>query len=41
MTLEKRIYCIEGVWNYGDPHAGVTRPDTHGTWEDVSTPSEV
>ena len=18
MTLEKRIYCIEGVWNYGD-----------------------
>ena len=21
------------------PHAGVTRPDTHGTWEDVSTPS--
>ena len=33
-----RIF-VDTLWR--DPHAGVTRPDTHGTWEDVSTPSEV
>ena len=33
-----RIF-VDTLWR--EPHAGVTRPDTHGTWEDVSTPSEV
>ena len=33
-----RIF-VDTLWR--DPHAGVTRPDTHGTSEDVSTPSEV
>ena len=37
--FDELIAFVDTLWR--DPHAGVTRPDTHGTWEDVSTPSEV